>query len=85
MITLDKLKIYKRYDGDIDTWVRSGKPEEKNIMDTNDWYLIDSIIQDLIIEKRGNASMGFKIALSQTLLNNCHDKVIINLKKMAGI
>ena len=47
MITEDKIKIYKRYKGDIDSWARAGSKKEKLIMIDNDWYMIDGFIQDL--------------------------------------
>ena len=43
MITEDKIKIFKRYDGDIDSRVRSGSKKEKFVMTDNDWYIIDAL------------------------------------------
>jgi hypothetical protein len=52
MITLSKIKIYKRFNGDIDGWARTGTNEEKSIIDDNDWFLIDAFIQDIGLVKR---------------------------------
>lgn len=51
MITKNKILVYKKYDGDLDAWARIGTSEEKNIMSDDDWYLIDSLIQEIIISK----------------------------------
>ena len=59
MITQKKLEIYKRYDGDIDGWVRVGDKEEKKIMSDNDWFEIQDLIQKITILKRGLASEEF--------------------------
>jgi hypothetical protein len=36
MINQEKVKIYIRYGGDIDSWVRSGSKKEK--LNMTDWY-----------------------------------------------
>ena len=51
MITKEKISIYKKFGGDSDAWARIGTPEEKKIMSDDDWYIIDSLIQDIIISK----------------------------------
>ncbi|MFO7938785.1 MAG: hypothetical protein R6U66_03440 [Bacteroidales bacterium] len=51
MITKKKLSIYKKYMGDIDAWARLALKEEKNIMKDDDWYLIDSMVQDVILAR----------------------------------
>ena len=82
MITADKLKIYSRYKGDIDMWTRTGKRKEKKIMTTNDWYLIERLLQDLTIARKGLASEEFKIDLDKKLVENCDGVDTINrLKK----
>ena len=43
MITVNKLQIYRQYDGDIDGWVRCthGNPSPK--MTDDDWYVIEKL------------------------------------------
>lgn len=67
MITEDKVKIYKRYNGDIDSWARSGSKKEKSIIIDEDWYVIDGLIQDLSLVKKGLASSGFSETLNVKL------------------
>ncbi|MCO5935667.1 hypothetical protein NAF17_08945 [Mucilaginibacter sp. RB4R14] len=61
MITLDKLKIYKNYGGDVDGWIRMNA-NSKDITD-EDWYLILSLLQDLFIVKSGLAAEAFILKL----------------------
>jgi len=49
MITKEKLDIYIKYNGDIDGWVRMNIPHERKTMKDKDWYLIDDLIQDIIL------------------------------------
>ena len=69
MITLEKLKIYKKYDGDIDRWVRSHREDERVITDA-DWFLIDSLIQDTVLIENSTVSADFTLVLNKKLVQN---------------
>lgn len=79
MITIDKIKIYKRFNGDIDGWVRVGTKEEKSIMNNNDWFLIEGFIQDINLVKKGLASDTFMNSINERLKENCDSKETIEL------
>ena len=81
MITKEKIKIFKRYEGDISGWVRSSSKNEKIIMTDNDWYLIDSLLQDLSIVKKGLTSLEFSKSLDDKLRNLCDNEETITLIK----
>jgi hypothetical protein len=84
MITEDKLKIFERYDGDSDSWARNGSEKEKVVMTDDDWYIIESLIQDLFLVKNGLASLQFKDALNIKLKEKCDvEKTINQLKYLA--
>ena len=59
MITAEKLKIYRRFGGDGDGWVRMGTRREKKIMTDQDWAEIDQLFQRLRIEKSGVAADNY--------------------------
>ena len=67
MITKEKIEIYKKYKGDIDQWARLGKKKEQKIIDDEDWFLIDEIVQDIQLIKNGQASDEFEIRLNEKL------------------
>ncbi len=67
MITAEKLKIFKKYNGDADGFTRAGKKSEKELMDNQDWSLIDSVIQDLEMSKNGLCSNNFKNQITKKL------------------
>lgn len=72
MITTEKLKIYKKYSGNIEGWDRFGKKKDKSFLEYEEWELIDELIQNLELVEKGLASDSFK---SQTLdkLNSACD------------
>lgn len=77
MITQDKIKIYKKYSGDIDSWARGGSKKEKLVMKDNDWYIIDVLIQDLTLVNKGLTSVTFSDSLDNRLKENCNSKEAI--------
>lgn len=81
MITQDKIKIYIRYRGDIDSWARGGSKKEKLIMLDNDWYIISEFIQDFNIVKKGLASLVFSSNLNKRFKENCDSEETIKILK----
>ena len=71
MVTKNKLRIYERYDGDIDSWARTGSKREKSVMTDNDWHVIERLIQNVVLMKKGLASCNFSASLSQQLKESC--------------
>lgn len=51
MINNEKILIYKKYEGNLDAWARIATCEEKKAMSDDDWYLIDDLIQNVIISR----------------------------------
>lgn len=71
MITIDKVRIYQRFNGNIDGWARVGTKEEKSIMSDNDWFLIEGFITDIKLVKTGFASDTFVNTMNEKLKKNC--------------
>ena len=59
MITLRKLKIFKRFKGDIDMWVRAGGSDVGPEISGAEWSRIDELIQSLVVIDRGLAAESF--------------------------
>ncbi|MBO9202146.1 MULTISPECIES: hypothetical protein [Niastella] len=77
MITLDKVKIYQRFNGDVDRWARGGTKEERSIMNDSDWFLIDSFIQDGNLVRKGLAADSFMDSVNERLNENCDSEETI--------
>ncbi len=56
MITLDKLRTYLKFNGDIDGWARAPKGNAKVLMTDADWHLIDELLTGLTTIGTGLAS-----------------------------
>jgi hypothetical protein len=64
-LTINKLAIYRRFDGDIDGWQRC-KGSQDEISD-EDWSTIDDLRQSLFLVKSGKASKRFSEQLEADL------------------
>ena len=69
MINKKKILIYRKYDGNLDAWARIATLDEKESMSDDDWYLIDELIQDIIISRPN---------IDEILKKNIEDKETIN-------
>jgi hypothetical protein len=78
MITIQKLKIYSRYKGDVDMFQRIGKKSERQLMDPDDWLLIDGLLQDLQISESGRGSIGFASNFNKHLRGVCENEECVN-------
>ena len=76
MITLEKLKIYRKYHGDGDMWNRLGTPQETSILKYTDWKLIDDLIQDIILIKNTQVSDNYKTKILSELNGNYNQEII---------
>lgn len=74
MLSLDKVKIYAQFDGDIDGWARSARDESAAAMSDVDWYLIDELLQGLAAVKAGVATASYAEQVEQRLLASTEDE-----------
>ena len=83
MITIEKIKIFDNYGGDIDGLARVGRDYEKKLFDNNDWSLIDNFYQEIeLINKR----LAAQTYIEQTFANlkeNCdHESFVWFIKRI---
>jgi hypothetical protein len=83
MITIEKINIYKYFNGNIDSWARVGTKEQKAIMNDKDWLLIDDLIQDIRLLEKALVSEIYMKTINERLNENCDsEETISELKKM---
>lgn len=83
MITQEKLRIYKKYDGSIDGWARSGRKKERNLMSDDDFSMIERLIQDLKLIDKGLAAEVYINDFYKRLNDNCDNaETIEQIKAM---
>jgi hypothetical protein len=84
MITIEKVKIFKHFNGDIDGWARVGTPEQQADMTDKDWSVIDGFLQDIRLVKKGLASDVYMKSIDEKLQEICDNKETIKaLKELA--
>jgi hypothetical protein len=59
VITLDKLRLYRKLSGDSDAWSRNSRAGNQVGMTAQDWSSIDRILQSLTITENGLATPEF--------------------------
>lgn len=85
MLTLEKLKLYEYYKGDIDSFARAGRRHKAKIEDS-DFFLIANLIQDIRMVDKGLASKSYADATLESININCdNDETINYLSKLAAL
>ena len=74
MLTVDKLRIYEQFDGDIDGWARASRGQATTGMTNEDWFLIDELLMNLATVKTGLASPSYAQQVEQRLLASTSDQ-----------
>lgn len=65
-LTLDKIEMYRRFDGDIDGFARSRVDDSSGITD-EDWHVIDELLQALFLVQSGQATPEFAASVERRL------------------
>jgi hypothetical protein len=78
MITIEKLNIFRKYQGDGDAFIRAGKKKEQSVMDYSDWRMIDEFIQGISLIKNELASERFEESLTTKLKDYCENQSVID-------
>jgi hypothetical protein len=76
MLTLEKLRVYESFDGDIDGWARTARSGNPHDMTDADWFLIDELRQALHQVAAGLASSHYKAQVDKRLLDATDDEAV---------
>lgn len=71
MISVEKIKIFDRYTGDIDGFARSGRDHEKSVLNDYEWSLINSFYQDIELINKKLAAQVYTEQIIVKLKDNC--------------
>ena len=74
MISGEKLRIYDKFNGDVDGFSRGGSQIEKSSISDQDWRLIDELIQSLTMVKQGLVSRDFEARVRERLSEVVQDE-----------
>lgn len=83
MITSEKLEIYKRFNGDSDSWARVASNHNDMVMNSSDWSLIEKLIQETSLVKKGLVVESYILHIEEKLKQSCdNEETIRTLKEM---
>ena len=86
MVTLEKLGIFKRFCGDPDWFARSANERERQMLSDEEWYLIETLLQDATVLVRDLGSPNRSAEANQRLTENCESVEVINeIKRLATV
>lgn len=74
MITDKALDIFYKYNGNVDARFRKS---EADIISGDEFYLLNSFIQDIDIIRNGLGSNTFKVKLFRKMIEHCENKAVI--------
>ena len=84
MITIKKLKIFRKNNGDGDMWLKSTWSWQRNTMTAEDWTIIGELIDDIKLMDRDLASDSYREGILEKINANCEDeKTIEELRRLA--
>ncbi len=84
MITLRKLKIYKKYDGDSTQYARDHYRNDDTEMSTQDWSDIESLLNDLFLLNTGKTHDSYKKTIEEKLNVVCDAPAVVEeMKRMS--
>ena len=78
MITEEKLRIFERYDGDVDDWQRRGSIERELISD-QDWIDIAHLRHRLWLQKHVPVAPEFIVQTEALLQEKVADRSVVTL------
>jgi hypothetical protein len=85
MITLEKLRTYQEFNGDIDGWARASNGKVKSLMTDADWFLIDELLMGLAIVGTGLASPHFVHEIESKVLTSAVDEATRNALRALAV
>ncbi len=79
MITSEQLKVYIKYKANIDRLHLVGTEHERSTLDYESYWLIENLMQDLVLIRRGLVSLDYAKKALDTLNSVCDDESTIKL------
>ena len=74
MITIKHIKLYKKYGGDGDGFLRCASTDEKALFDKEQWWLIDNLLHDIMLAKKGLVSVAYNQSTDKKLKEVCDNQ-----------
>jgi hypothetical protein len=79
MISLDQVKVYASFNGDMDNYSRAGKQIDGPCVSSKEWQEIYELLAGMSLCIRGVASAGFASEIESRLVSKTVDEATRNL------
>ena len=84
MLTKKKIRVFRKYKGDGDAWVRSFWPWNKKAMTAEEWAMLSQLVSEFKLINNGLAADSYKEDVLEKARANCYDEETVEeLKKLA--
>lgn len=84
MLTLAKVRVYRKYGGDIDGLARAKDPDDCSLITDEEWFLIESLVQKIYLVKHGKASPAYAAQIADELKQSIEgEEALRELKEIA--
>ena len=80
-ITIKHVQIFEKYLGDVDGFARCSTEKENGYFQKDEWFLIDNLLQDLELIKKGLASKHYEEEINRNLKETVEPDAIELLKR----
>ena len=84
MVKKDQIDIYIKYAGDSDGFARCATDSEMQILPSDTWAFIDSVIDDIALIENGTLSAKLEMTISERVKENVPDAYLQILIHFAG-
>ena len=74
MITIQKLQIYSQFNGDIDGFARLADEQQKMLINSGEWSVIESLLQDIGLVEKGLVSEHYRKEFENKLKTICENE-----------
>jgi len=71
MITIEKIKIFNSYGGDVDGFLRMKRDKESRLIEDNEWSLIGDFLQDMALINKKLAAQSYVDLVLKKMKENC--------------
>lgn len=74
MITIEKVRVYVKYSGQLDYWARMASEADLKILNDEDWELIQGLIDDLVLMRKVAVADDYRKRVFQRMDESCDEE-----------
>lgn len=84
MVNKDQIDIYIRYAGDSEGFARCATDSEMEILPSDTWAFLDSVVNDIVLIENGVSSAKLELTIAERIKENIQDAYLQILIDFVG-